>query len=108
MGDFPDIEKGVAYKKVCNSLTSRKLLHDFSFTIEILLKCIFHSIVLVDSANIYLFKVNKRNTQSLGRSNVFLVNSEHNSHHFLAFLLLNLNRKMFIGTAVSGYDPMSI
>ena len=39
---------------------------------------------------------------------VFIVNSEHNSHNFLVFLLLNLNRKMFIETASSDYDAMSI
>ena len=37
-----------------------------------------------------------------------MVNSEHNSHHFLVFLLLNLNWKMFIGTASSDYDTISI
>ena len=56
------------------------------------------------TTNIYLFKVNKRNVGSLRCS----VNSEHNSHHFLVFLLLNLNRKMLIGTASFDYDTISI
>ena len=34
------------------------------------------------TANIYLFKVNKRNTQSRRRSNLFILTSEHYSHHF--------------------------
>ena len=41
-------------------------------------------------------------------SNVFNVNSEHHSHHFLVFLSLNLYRKMFIGTACSDYDTISM
>ena len=46
--------------------------------------------------NICLFKVTKRNTQNLRRSNAFIVNFEYNSLHFLMILLLNVNRKMFI------------
>ena len=41
-------------------------------------------------------------------STVFFVNSEHNSHHFLVFLLLTLNRKIFIGRASSDFDTISI
>ena len=41
-------------------------------------------------------------------SNVFIVNCEHNSHRFPVFLMLNLNRKMFIGTASFDYDTISI
>ena len=39
---------------------------------------------------------------------MFIVNSEHNSHHFLLFLLLNLNRKVFSGIASSHYNTISI
>ena len=44
-------------------------------------------------ANIYLFKVNNRNTRRhLCRSGVFIVNFEHISHLFLVLLLLTLNK----------------
>ena len=57
-------------------------------------------------ANIYLFKVNDRNprkrcgicskltikTPERHRSDICIVNFEHISHHFLAFLLLTLNK----------------
>ena len=57
-------------------------------------------------ANIYLLKVIDRNprkrcgvcskltikTPERHRSDVFIVNFEHISHHFLAFLLLTLNK----------------
>ena len=58
--------------------------------------------------NICLFKVNKRNTQNLRRSNAFIVNFEYNSLHFLMILLLNVNRKMFIGIASCDYDTIFI
>ena len=54
-------------------------------------------------ANIYLFKVNKRNTRDRCGCNVFIVNSENDSDHFLVFLLLTLNRKMFVGIASCHY-----
>ena len=57
--------------------------------------------------SIYLIKVKKRNNRNLRRSNVFIVNSKHNSHHFLAFLLLNLNKKIFLGCLFSDYDTIS-
>ena len=45
--------------------------------------------------DIYLLKVNNRNTRSRSeiwrRSGVFIVNFEHISHLDLVFLLLNLN-----------------
>ena len=41
-------------------------------------------------------------------STVFFVNSAHNSHHFLVFLLLTLNRKIFIGRASSDFHTISI
>ena len=70
------------------------------------------------STNIYLFKVNSRNTRkrcetrtkltiktperrqwrrSWRRSCVFIVNFEHISHLFLVFLLLTLNKQMSAG-----------
>ena len=45
------------------------------------------------SSNIYLLKVHKRNIRRRRRSNVFIPNSEHNSHHFrvaIAELLENI------------------
>ena len=62
--------------------------------------------LLVLSGNIYLFKVNSRNTRKnfeicsnlsvkaseWRRSGVFIVNFEHISHLFLVFLLLTLNK----------------
>ena len=53
----------------------------------------FHNV----PASSYLIKVNKRSTRNLRRSDVFMFNSKHNSHHFRAFLLPNLNKKMFLG-----------
>ena len=65
------------------------------------------------TANIYLFKVNNRDTRTRCEissklniktpkrrqccSGVFTVNFEHITHLFLLFLLLNLNKKMFTG-----------
>ena len=66
------------------------------------------------SANIYLFKVNNRNTRKRCeifskftiktperrqrlRSGVFIVNFENISHIFLVFLLLTLNKQMLVG-----------
>ena len=66
------------------------------------------------SANIYLFKVNNRNTRKRceifskftiktperrqwRRSGVFIVNFENISHIFLVFLLLTLNKQMLVG-----------
>ena len=63
------------------------------------------------TANIYLFKLNNRNTKirceiyskltiktperrHWHRSGVFIANFEHISHLFLEFLLLTLNKKM--------------
>ena len=40
-------------------------------------------------------------------NNVFIVNSEPNSHHFLLFLLLSLNRKIFTEIVSSDYDTIS-
>ena len=64
-------------------------------------------------ANIYLFKVNNRNTRKrceiyskltiktkrrqCRRSCVFIDNTEHISHLFLVFLLVNLNKLMLAG-----------
>ena len=65
-------------------------------------------------ANIYLFKVNNRNTRKRcdicskltiktpeqrhwRRSDVFIVNFERISYLFLLFLLLNLNKLMLAG-----------
>ena len=65
-------------------------------------------------ANIYLFKVNNRNTRKRcevfskltiktpepsrwRRSGVFIVNFENISHLFLVFLSLTLNKKMLAG-----------
>ena len=45
---------------------------------------------------------------SVRRSNVFIVNSENNLHHFLPFLLLTIIGKTFIGIASSDYDTISI
>ena len=41
-----------------------------------------------------MFKVNNKNTRKLTikTAGVFLVELEHKSHHFLVFLLLNLNK----------------
>ena len=39
---------------------------------------------------------------------MIILKSEHNSHHFLVFLLLAWNRKMFIWIASSDYDTISI
>ena len=67
--------------------------------------------MLNDPVNIYLVKVNSRNTRKKyekcpkltiktperrhwGHSGVFIVNAEHISHLFLVFLLLTLNKKM--------------
>ena len=43
-------------------------------------------------ANIYLCKVNNRNTRKRGEICVFIVNFEHISHCFPVFLLLILNK----------------
>ena len=43
-------------------------------------------------ANIYLFKVNNRNTRKRTTSGIFIINFEHTSHLFLVFLLLTLNK----------------
>ena len=59
-------------------------------------------------ANIYFFKVNKWSLRSRHRCNVFILNSAHDSHHFLEFLLLTINRKMFIWIASSDYDTISV
>ena len=65
-------------------------------------------------ANIYMFKVNNRNTRKRyeicleltiktperhhwRRAGVFIVNFAHISHLFLVFLLLNLNKWMLVG-----------
>ena len=53
-------------------------------------------------ANIYLFKVNDKNHRKRceiykRRSVVFIVNCEHNSHLFLVFLLLTLNKWCWLG-----------
>ena len=65
-------------------------------------------------ANVYLFKVNNRNTRKRceicskltikttershwRRSGVFIVNFEHIAHFFLMFLLLNLSKQMLAG-----------
>ena len=62
-------------------------------------------------SNIYLFKVNNRNTrkrceicakltiktQERRHSGVFIVNFEHISNFFLVFLLLNLNKELLAG-----------
>ena len=65
-------------------------------------------------ANIYLFKVNNKNTRrrceicskltlktpewrQWHRSGVFIINFEHLSHLFLVFLLLTLNKQMLAG-----------
>ena len=65
-------------------------------------------------ANIYLFKVNNRNTRKRckissklttktserrqwRRFGVFIVNFEHISRHFLVFLLLTLNKQLLTG-----------
>ena len=58
--------------------------------------------------NIYLFKDNKRTTQSRRRSNVFIVNFEQNSPHCLVFPLLTLNRKIFTNIVPSFYDTIPI
>ena len=59
-------------------------------------------------ANIFLFKVNKRNTRNMvwnmfkvynKDTNVFMVNFEHVWHLFPVFLLLTLNKKMFAGSS---------
>ena len=55
-----------------------------------------------------MLKVNKTNTLIRRCFNVFIINSEHNSHHFLAFQLLTLNRKMFTGIISSDYDTSYI
>ena len=63
------------------------------------------------AANIYYFKVNNKNprkrceicskliikTPERRRSGDFIVNFEHISHLFLAFLLLTLNKQMLAG-----------
>ena len=46
-------------------------------------------------ANIYLFKVNNRNSRKrcdIRRSGVFIVNFEHILHLFLVFLSLTVNK----------------
>ena len=45
-----------------------------------------------------MFKINNKDTRTTSTvSRVFTVNFEHISHLFLVFLLLTLNRKMFVG-----------
>ena len=52
----------------------------------------------LDPANIYLFKVNKRNTRRHWRcSGVFIVSVGHISHLFLVFLLLSLSMYFVLG-----------
>ena len=68
--------------------------------------------VLDNPANIYLFKVNNKNTRKWceicskltikrperrRRSGLFIVNFEHISHLFLVFLLLTLKKQMLAG-----------
>ena len=57
-------------------------------------------------ANIYLFKVNNRNSRkrceicsklTIKTPGVFIVNFKHISHLFLLFLLLTLNKYMLAG-----------
>ena len=72
------------------------------------------SIKTYNSANIYLFKLNNKNTRKRFEislkltiktpvrrpwhcSDVFIVNSEHILHFFLVFLLLSLNKNMLAG-----------
>ena len=80
----------------------------------------------MNPANIYLFKVNNRNTgkeceicselkikppekHNYHRSGIFVVNFEHISQLFLVFLLLSLNRKMFAGDIKKErYVPVTI
>ena len=55
-----------------------------------------------------MFKANKRNTQNWHPSNVYILNSEHNSHYFLVFLWHTLNRKIVIWIASSDYNKISL
>ena len=58
-------------------------------------------------ANIYWFKVIKKNTRSCRRSDVFILNSNHISHHFRV-TIGDLNRKTFICIVSSNYESISI
>ena len=50
-----------------------------------------------------MFKVNNNDTRTTLRrhSGVAIVNFEHSSHHFIAFLLLTLSREIFAGRPFS-------
>ena len=53
--------------------------------------------VFASPANIYLLKVNKRNTRKRSKicsqfNGAFIVNFKHITHLFLVFLLLTLNK----------------
>ena len=79
-------------------------------------------------ANIYLFKVNNRNTRKRSeicsklttktptrrqwrRSGVFTVNFEHILHLFVVFLLLTLNTQLLVGTVkkcIKNFFPLNM
>ena len=65
------------------------------------------SIVVFEQVNIWLGTVSWNSiyprAEQRHRSTVFFVIFEHNSHHFLVFLWLTLNTKIFIGRASSDY-----
>ena len=77
----------------------------------------FHIFFSVVPANIYLFKVNNRNTRKSceicsqlpiktperhwRRSGLFIVNFDHTSHLFPVFLLLTLSKKMLLAVWVT-------
>ena len=65
------------------------------------------SIVVSEQVNVWLEPVLWNSiyprAERRHRSTVFFVIFEHNSHHFLVFLWLTLNTKIFIGRASSDY-----